>query len=693
MKKVIFICAVIVAILSALTFRDVIFLHDGEEVRCNVKEIDNKTILAETPDGVKKFSKSDVVRLTMTHPRPGDNWNTIKDIDDSLLLATIERASEAKKYPMASSITLYHSISYTFDSDSSCRETVRKIILILNERGKNMNSTSLFHFVSPNQTGDIDFCRTIIPADSSVYHLDDAALEFAEPNSFNPQYNFLRRVKFAPPQMSIGAIIDYQYHIDQKVVDPTHPLAAKVIFGESEPIIHKELKISIPKNIPKSFIKYYSFSPPVQKTDEGVNIYLWEKDDISPTVHENWQAPFEMFLPTVWVGFGIDEGKLLKALSDSFNVALDGSNQLDAFIDSLTRNAKTPMEKFDKIYEYLDISFRKAYVPPSNSRWFPRKVSDIFDDGIANSLDLNTLMCYILEHIGIESQLVMASNIVDKSAISDVPSLSFFGSPLVAAKIDGKWIFANPMSKYSPPDIIPSNLAGQQALWVGKSSVQMAELPNNPLNVYTNTDTLWVSLEPNGDADVEEKIVYGLANGIGVKYYNETPKEQLDKNFQTSAGDFHPGATLVDYSIIGLNGLDSNAVIIEKISAPSLAQTAGKKLLAFQVPELEYKAGGFGQPTRNTPIWHSSPSVNDRVWIIKLPEKYEPDYIPEPLSIKLDSLKYDLTFNYDKGNRTLTVTEHSERTDRFVPAEDYPELRAAMFQRAKASKKWIVLEK
>jgi len=693
MKKIIFLCAIIITVLSASAFRDIIFLHNGEEVRCNVKKIDSKTIVVETIDGTKKFSKSDVIRLTMTHPRMGDNWETMKDIDDSLLLATIEKVGEAKKYPSASSITLYHSIDYTFDSDRSCRETVRKIILILNERGKNMNSTSLFQFIEPNQTGDVDFCRTIIIADSSIYHLDDAALEFAEPSSQYPQYNFRRRIKFAPPQMSIGAVIDFQYHIDQKITDPIHPLVAKVIFGDSEPILHKEFKISIPKNISENFIKYTGYLPPIQKSENGANVYLWEKDDIAPTVRENWQAPFEMFLPTVWVGFGIDEGKLLKALSDSFNIALDGSPQLDALVDSLTQNAKTSKEKFDKIYEYLNLSFRKAYVGMGSCKYFPRKVSDIFSDGIANNLDISVLMCYMLNHLGIESKLVLGSSILNNSAISNIPSLSFFSSPSTAAKIGGKWIFANPMSKYSPSNIISSNFAGQQALWIGKKSVQMAKSPYNPLDIYTDTDTLWILLKPNGDADVKEKNVYGLANGISTKYYRETQKEQLDNYFQTSAGDFHPGASLIDYSIIGLNGLDSNAVINENIFAPNLAQTAGKKLLAFQIPGLEYNAGGFGQPMRKTPIWHSTPSVYNCIWIIKLPEKYKPDYIPEPLSIKLDSLTYDLSFKYDKVSRSLTVIEHSERTDRFVPVDDYQKLRAAMFQRAKGSKKWIVLEK
>ena len=691
MRKIAILLAVLIlSTLFGAVFRDILFLKNGEEVRCNILEIRKNKIIVETEKGKQTFKRGDVVRLTMTHPRPGDEWKTISDIKDSVLLTALSKQELAKKYPGASYVILNQTIKYEFTSDTTARKTVRNIILILTERGKGVNATKKFYFVKPYQDGDIDFCRTIT-ADSNVYHLDDAAFELAEMFNRYPSYNLLRRIKVAPPQISVGAVVDYQYHIDYNSVTPAHPLADRIVFGGEEPILHKEVIAEIPANLPKDFVRYYGLSP--EETEKnGRRIYKWAKDDIAPVVHEVWSAPYPMFLPTLWIGFNIDEAKLIKVLADSFAVSMDGSQKLDAFVDSITQNL-SPKQKFYKIYEYLNITFRKVSAGMSQYKWFPRKVSEIFDDGIANPLDLAALMTYMLNHAGIESQLIYATDVLNGRAIDDVPSLAFFSTPLVAAKIDGNWMISDPFSKYLPPGNIPPDNEGQMGIWLSESGAQMMKLPENDQWTYGTVETLWIDLSPTGDADTRIKTVYGDYESKSVRYYREQQKKQIDRDFETGAGDFYPGAKLVDYSITGINSLDSTAVVSRHLSVPQLAQSAGKKLLAFQFPDLEFKPSAYGQPQRQTPIWFNPPVLAERVWIVKLPEKFEPQYIPQDFSFSIDSIKYSLSFKYDKTRHAVIATEHKEFADRLFPAEDYPQLRAAMFRRSQATKSWVILKK
>jgi len=635
----------------------------------------------------------------MTHPRKGDDWEIVEDIDDSLLISTLDKIDQARQYPDASYAILHHSVEYTFslpksedNSPIKCTRTDRKIVLILNERGKNMNASQSFHYLAPYQNADIDFCRTITP-DGRIYHLDDSALEFAEPNQYYPQYNYLRRIKFAPPQISIQSIVDMQYHIDYDIVDALHPTAVKMIFGGDEPILLRKLTVRIPQGLPENFIRYYGFSPPDEYKKDNEKILVWQMENIAPTIKETWSAPAEMYLPTIWVGFAVDEAKVLRALSDSLAQSLDGSPVLDSTINSLLAGYDTPQEKLNRIYEYLNLSFRHCNIGPAQSLWFPRKVSEIFDDGIANRLDLSALMCYMLKKAGIESRLLYSSKVVDSDAIETVPTLSFFDIPMVSAKIDDEWTFHYPNRKYLPPGIIPNNCVGQQALWVSPSYVQMAQLPFNSISEYAIVETLWIKLSSQGDADVEQKKCYGNVESQSIRHYREVPVEQVDKYFQISAGKFHPGANLIEYSIIGINSLDSTVIAKDKLFAPELAQSAGEKLLAFQLPRLEYKPSSYGQPTRKTPIWFWSPQKRQTVWIVELPPKFKPKYIPEPVTITLDSMNYSLNITYEDKSNTLIAIADRIFTDRFIPAESYPQLRDAMFRWANISKNWIIMEK
>ncbi|RKZ30159.1 hypothetical protein DRQ33_08100, partial [bacterium] len=584
------------------TFRDMLFLRNGEELRCNISKITHKQIYIETADGQISFPIEDVLRITLTHPRPGDNWKTLEDIDDSLLIKSLEDVNSIATYPNASYIILNHDIHYRFNPDSSGRYTERLTVLILTERGKSLFATNSFYFLAPWQHGDVDFCRTIT-GDANVFHLNDAALEFSEPEQYYPQYNFLRRIKFAPPQISIGAIIDYQYHIDYDIADPVHPIASTVIFGGDEPILHREFIVEYPASLGDKFVRHSSFAVPERTEDSNMIRIAWQQDDIEPFISEPWTAPLQMFLPTVWIGFCIDEAKMLRALTDSLKKSLDGSPELDHFTDSLVTGYSGKREALLKIYEYLNLSYRKANIPIAHSRLFPRRVSDIFNDGIANSLDICALMIYMLQRVGIDGKLLYCSSILDRAAISDVPSLAYFSTPLIVAQIDGENIFCAPQMKYVPSNIIPTECDGQVSLWVGTDGAQMVNLPINKQDIYAQTDTFRIDFAQNGDANVEIEREYGAKSGAHMRAYREIRKEQLDRELQTKAGSFHPGTKLDGYMLTGIGSLDSMIMLNMNLSVPQLAQTAGKKLIAFQIPELIYSSTSVSIPERETPIW------------------------------------------------------------------------------------------
>ena len=693
MKKVILTFLIFFALVYGGAYRDVLFLQNGEELRCNVVSITSSSISVKTANGDTTLKIADVVRITMTHPRPGDEWKTISDVDDSLLLEVMNRVESAKeKYKGATYITLYDFVNFRFNADSSGRKTVRRIVLLLSERAKGIFATSSFSFISPWQRGDVDFCRTIAP-DGNIYHLDDAALEFSQPNQLFPQYNFMRRIKFAPSQVSIGAVVDYQYHIDFDRADPIHPVYSKFIFAREEPVLEKVVSVEYPKSLGEKFLRFHSFEPPQTASNEDEFVFVWEKRDIEPYVREPMMAPTSMFLPTVWLAFAVDEAKMLRALSDSLKSSMDGSAELDNFIDSLTAQANTSREKFSKKYEFLNISFRKTDVPPDESRWFPRRVSKIFDDGIANSLDINALLIYMLRHIGVDAKLTYASSIFNAKAIMDVSSLGFFSNPLTVAALNGKKVPCMPQWKYLPYGIVSNFCDGQMALLIGDEGTQIAELLKNPIDVYEENDTFWISLAPDGDAEVQIKQVFGAKVGTYWRRYMEIRKEQEDRDFQNIAGDFNPGAELKEYSLYGINSLDSTVVVEINLSAPQLAQSAGEKLMAFHLPKLEYSTYFFGIPQRKTPMWYSSPSKALRVWMIRMPEKFSPKYIPEAVAINQDSLTYNLSARYDEATRTIIAVEDKSLTDRFIPPDEYEDFRKVAFRKAKCAKEWYIFEK
>jgi hypothetical protein len=691
MQRIVVVIALMCAGLMASPFRDVLFLKNGEEVRCTILRITEKQAIVRMKEGEKKYDLKEVVRATMTHERKGDLWMNVKDIDDNTLLEAIATAQSRKNdFPLASYVVLESAQNYSFDSKGKCRYTNRSIVLILNQRAKNVWASYSFGFTAPWQTGDIDFCRTVA-SDGSVYHLDDAALEFSEPMQWTPQYNCYRKIKFAVPHLGVGCVMDFQYHIDYAFSDFMHPITAKTSFGGDEPILNKSLTIEYPQSLGDNFVAFDAYREPVKVSKNGTTALGWSEKNIAPFVREPNTAPASMFLASVWVGFGTDLDKAQKALSDSLNKAFKPSKKLDKFTDSLLTGCKTPLERFSKIYEYLNVSYRTTYIGPGMYSWFPTPVDKVFASGVANNLDLCAMMVYMCGHAGLSGKIVYASGVSDADAILEVPSLGFYGSPLVEVMIDARRIVCSPMWKYAPFTVIPTDQCGQKALFIGANEFHVGTVPNNIIENYASLETVDVALQPNGDANVRLTRVYGDIAGIGYKYYRDTRKDQLDKDFETEAGSYLPGAKMNSYSLTGIFSTDSTVVVKFDIFVPQFAQTDGKQKLAFQLPGLNYSTSSYSLETRTTPMYFSEPQLAVRIWRINEPAAFGHEFIPQKVVVNGDSAIYNLEFDTHKTSQ-LVVREMNLRLKKLVTIEGYPKYRADYITLSKTGKNWILLD-
>ena len=703
MRRYALLVLIIVSLALGAAYRDVLFLKNGEEIRGNVIKITKKEVVIETKEGKQKYKIDEVVRLSLTHPRPGDEWETVDDITDSVLISALAIKDSAKaKYPKASYITLYRSVRVEFTRDGNCEYTLRHIGVVLNERGKADNAVKAIIYIKPWQYGDIDFCRTISP-DGKVYHLDDAAIEFGEPLGTYPQYNFSRSIRFALPQLKVGSVFDYQFHIRYEGLSQLKPYWSRHVFGDNEPIINIEVTVKVPSEAFGNVFRYVMDDPansgilkdlPDISEKDDYLILKWHAKEIPPYIPETNTAPPEKFNPTIWIGYGIGPNEVFNALSDSLRASLDGSQKLDKFVDSLLSGVKSVDKKVAKIYEYLNIEFRKAYAEPDLTRFFPRKVSEIFDDGVANHLDLCALAVYMLKRAGVNSGIIYVSDEIDKPAIFKMPILRMFKRiALFVDMPDGRTLLGLPYRKYLPLGTIPPSFEGQLGIWVSPQKTLIDTIPHCKLSTYGTVDTVVVEIDENGDGKIEIKKTYGNYQSVDMRYYREERKEEIDKDYETRSGNIHPGAKLISYEIKGIGSLDSTVRLFWSVTAPKLAQKAGAKMLAFQIPLLRYSTYTVGLPERKTPMWLPDPLVHERVWIITIPKKFNPYHIPQNIEAKLDSALYELKFEYEKSGNKIVVREKDIRTDKLIPPNEYESYRNLIFTKASAAKHWLILER
>ncbi len=703
MRRIILVVLIAFAILFGTAYRDVLYMKDGEEIRGNVEEIKKKVIIIETREGVKKFPRENVIRMTMTHPREGDEWETVDDITDQILLDALDRKDYVlTKFPEASHITLYYKSNFELRSDGKIKETIRTIRVILSERGKRVNALKSIGYLSTWQKGDIDFCRTISPM-GQIFHVDDAAVEFGEPYGYYSQYNQLKTVRLAPPQLAVGSVLDLQFHRIFETTDLVHPIFESVTFASDEPVYNRIVSVTVPENTLGNGFEYFQNDPtntgllydlPQKEIHNGRITLTWKVDSILPYVNEYNVAPPMEFNPSIWFGYKIDPKELAVALKDSLKSSFDGSPRLDKFVDSLLTGISDPLKKAQRIYEYLSLSVRNVPVRISDSRYFPRKVSEIFTDGNANSLDLCALGVYMLRRVGLDAGILYLSNEHNQVAIDKIPVLDAFTSPAIYMILsDNDTIIGFPHFNYYPLDVIPSYFSKVKAVWVSPNYANIAAMPKADIEQFGNIDTFEIELFENGDGELTITRIYGQSGSSGMRSFREMRKDVIDKDFETRAGDIHPGSKLIKYELIGIGALDSIVKTELQVEAPQLAQSAGGKLMALQLPQLLYSTGWVSLPERKTPMWYGEPAVMHRVWKIKLPDAFKPSFVPENVSSKIDSAWYNLNFTYDKDENMMIVDEQNYIIDKLIIPEEYLDLRQHQFKKANASKTWIILNR
>jgi len=167
--------------------------------------------------------------------------------------------------------------------------------------------------------------------------------------------------------------------------------------------------------------------------------------------------------------------------------------------------------------------------------------------------------------------------------------------------------------------------------------------------------------------------------------------EELEKIFQEAVGRIHPNATLHSYHVSDLDDLSVSVEITTEYRITDYALKAGKTLMVFQLPDLEYSAYEVGKPSRVHPLDWSHRTSETNHYTLELPKGFEVYYLPRDVNYDTPLMTYQAHF--EQKNRGILFTDASTRKAIFAPSEDYPLYKKGIEAKAKLAKEWVVLER
>ena len=410
-----------------------------------------------------------------------------------------------------------------YETDGTGEHVTTAVIRVQSEAAVLEFGQLVFGYNSASETLAVDYVRVRKSTGEVVATPAATAQDFApEILKAAPMYSDYREKHVSVAGLRPGDVLEYQTttHITSAIVPGEFWF--EYIFPKNAAVNEDRLEIDIPKSRAvhlKSPERHYETH---ETTDR--RIYTWVVRDIVPD-----RKPRREPIVSERDEFTIDVQ--LTTFTDWQQVAhwyakLQGqqvvvSDEIRKKAEELTRGGATPLEKAQRLYDFVGRNIRYVSISLGIGRYQPHTSVEVLQNGYGDCKDKHTLLAALLSAAGIQSYSVLIHH--DLKLDNEVPSPAQFDHVITAARLgkDKDFTWLDSTAEVAPFGLIMYPLRNKQALLAAEDS--NAGLYRTPADVpvkntesfvvegrFSETGALdaTVDLTATGDSDVPLRMSF-----------------------------------------------------------------------------------------------------------------------------------------------------------------------------------------
>ncbi|MEC4004687.1 DUF3858 domain-containing protein [Flavobacterium sp. SUN052] len=368
------------------------------------------------------------------------------------------------------------------------------------------------------------------------------------------------------------------------------------------------------------------------------------------------QAVFESF-STTWE----DVAKKIYE-NENFGNQLNKNNYYESDVKTLLQGLTTTEEKINTIFKFVQskMTWNKFF-----SYTCDVGVKKAYDDKVGNVAEINLMLVSMLRFANLEANPVLVST--RANGISLYPSRTAFNSVIASVLDNGNLILMDATSKYSLPGILPT----RDLNWLGRmikndGVSEMVELM--PKTSSMDVVNALVAIDNSGILTGKVREQHLDYNALRFRENNSgLAKDVIIEKMEKA----EKGLEVSDYELSGITNLDESLVEKYTIKNENIAEIIGDKMYFAPMLYFADSENPFKQDTREYPIDFSFPFKNKYMFNITIPDGYQVETLPKPISIAMDN-KYG-SFNYaiTNTNSQIQLSVNLDVATSIIPAEDY----------------------
>ncbi len=676
--------------LHAQTVEDQLFLQDGRERVGRLVTMDGGEIKFEVDGVAQTFPRSDVQRIELADIRAGDGIRNVADLNDPLLDRILQVSPATFVYRDSGYVTMYHLIERRLHEDGSFTERKRIIRKVLLERGKDLANVAAY-YRKGIESLEVDFARTINP-DGSVTPITEAAIDVTSVNTDTPEYDRQQQLKFAMKQVVEGSILDYQFTKRGMQTNLLEPFAIGTYFRDSEPIMEKELRITMPRGrqLLYSMRRAKHVTLKTTESDEGTT-YSFSAKIVSRFIPEAQMPPIADCMPEVVVA----EQATWSEIGNAYRLAVlaksSPTSAIKKKVRALIADASNQKEIATNIYYHVTQSIRQVWVGPSAYQYAPHPVGEVFDRSSGNTMDKVALLRSMLIEAGIKVEIVLCRSRHHGKLLETIPMIRQFDDALVAVTLESGRHFLAVDDETARFGQLPSEYQGTRGLLISAQDAHLIDIPLFGLELESVASTYRMIVSPSGDLTVTETQKPTGNYEMGYRAaWKDSKDEDLRKGLEMTLASMHATAKLQDFEIRNLRDVTKPLVFTQTYTLAGYA-FGNEDILVFRIPILDYSAGAVGKPTREFPLIWDNQFKATKDLTITFPKDYRVYYAGKNFEATSDATTFYAQF--DHTHDTITYVDEYLQKVVEAPVEAYEGYKACLETMARVPKEWVVLEK
>jgi transglutaminase-like putative cysteine protease len=515
----------------------------------------------------------------------------------------------------------------------------------------------------------------------------------------------LRAKSFTLPEVQVGSIIEYRYvrgRLGMILYDTNWEVQRDI------PVLKASLDFH-PYSLPEihtAFV-YAGIPKGSEPKIDRQNIYHLELENLAPFEEESFSPPPGTLKP--WVTFYYSNDRLNDVEKFWKSTADDLTSETEKFIGKPSAQQRDlvaatvaafdpPMEKARKLYarvqriRNLDNEAAKTEQEQKKEKIRDNNnVDDVLRNGYASGWDFNKTYVALARIAGLNADVVQTAPRSNRFFAKNVPNARQLHGQIVVVDIDGKPVYLDPASSYSPFGMISWAETSVAALRLHKGAgPQWVTTPN-----FAPEESKSIR---KADLKLEGEVIKGTVRYTysGQEALNrrvahrEDDEAAVKKELEEAAKKRFPdGATVKLTKVTGIKNADETLVEEYDVELPNLSSTVGSRQLVPLAVFQSRSTNPFSAASRHYPIFYDYLYATADEVKLTLSAGMSVESLPKPVALDLKSMNY-MSQYFTMGNVVTFQRSYQVNAPYFDPG-DYPVIRNFHNKIASADQETAVL--